>query len=136
MADYIDTRDLNDRLEELESIESRLIDIDEEIVQCTDDDEYRDLIEEKDEISEDFIHSELKTLKDMRDEISEWEYGNTLIPDDDFTDYAIEMLKDCGDLPQNIPWYIEIDEEKTADNIKADYASIEYEGTDYWFRNC
>ena len=65
---------------------------------------------------------------------SEFEYGVTLIPFKDFTDYVKELLVDCGDLPSNIPSYISIDWEDTADNIKVDYSEVEYLGTDYLFR--
>lgn len=65
---------------------------------------------------------------------SEFEYGVTLIPLEDFTDYVKEMLVDCGDLPSNIPSYISIDWEDTANNIKVDYSEVEYLGTDYLFR--
>ena len=41
-------------------------------------------------------------------------YPVTLIADEYFTEYAIDMLKDCGELPANIPHYIVIDEEATA----------------------
>lgn len=79
---------------------------------------------------------EYRFLCELRDEFegyADWEYGETVISAKYFTDYAIEMLKDCGDLPANIPWYIEIDEEATAENIKADYSSCDttYGGTYY-----
>ena len=45
------------------------------------------------------------------------------------------MLTDIGDLPPNVPWYIEIDWEKTAENIKVDYRDIEINGETYWFRD-
>lgn len=57
-----------------------------------------------------------------------------LIPDDEFTEHAIELLKDVGILPPAIPWYVVIDEEATADNIKQDYSSIEIDGVLYWYR--
>ena len=61
-------------------------------------------------------------------------YPLTFIRDDYFIDYTEELLKDCGDLPQNIPHYIEIDWQATANNILVDYASVEIDGTTYWYR--
>jgi hypothetical protein len=58
----------------------------------------------------------------------------TLIADEYFTEYAIDMLKDCGELPANIPHYIVIDEEATAKNIQQDYSTVEIEGFIYWYR--
>ena len=67
---------------------------------------------------------------------SDWSYGETLIRDDYFTDYAREMLEDCGTIPKDIPWYVAIDWEKTADNIKDDYTYVDFMGETYWIRNC
>ena len=61
-------------------------------------------------------------------------YPVTLIADEYFTEYAIDMLKDCGELPANIPHYIVIDEEATTENIQQDYSTVEIEGFIYWYR--
>ena len=61
-------------------------------------------------------------------------YPSTLICDSHFTDYAIELLEDCGDLPRNLPHYIAIDWEATARNIRVDYTAIEIDGQTYWYR--
>lgn len=61
-------------------------------------------------------------------------YPVTFIADEYFTEYAIDMLKDCGGLPANIPHYIVIDEEATAKNIQQDYSPVEIEGFIYWYR--
>ena len=61
-------------------------------------------------------------------------YPVGFVRDSYFTEYAEELLKDCGDLPQNIPHYIEIDWEKTANNIRVDYSSVDVGGTTYWYR--
>ncbi len=61
-------------------------------------------------------------------------YPITLIRDDYFEDYARDLVQDIGDLPNGIPSYIEIDWEATADNLRVDYTSCEFEGVTYWFR--
>ena len=61
-------------------------------------------------------------------------YPITLIADSHFTDYARELLEDCGDIPSNIPHYIEIDWEQTARNIRVDYTPVEINGSTYWTR--
>jgi hypothetical protein len=48
----------------------------------------------------------------------------------------MDMLADCGTLPRDIPWYIEIDEEATAKNIEMDYASVDFDGVEYLIRSC
>ena len=54
-------------------------------------------------------------------------YPGAMIADRHFRDYAREMLEDCGDIPRDLPSYIEIDWEATARNIRLDYTPIEVE---------
>jgi hypothetical protein len=61
-------------------------------------------------------------------------YPVTLIRDSYFTDYAQEILEDCGDIPRNLPSYIEIDWGATAHNIRVDYSATEIDGVTYWYR--
>ena len=61
-------------------------------------------------------------------------YPITLIRDSYFVEAMQELMQDIGDLPRNIPDYLAIDWEKTADNLRVDYSSIEIDGTDYWYR--
>ena len=77
---------------------------------------------------------ELEALQALKDEVPEWDDGNTLVPEEDWIDYVEEMLKDYGYLPPEIPWYIEIDWEKTAENIAQDYGTVDHLGTTYYYR--
>ena len=61
-------------------------------------------------------------------------YPLTLIADSYFTDYARELLEDCGDLPKELPHYIEIDWDATARNIRVDYTPVTINGATYWTR--
>lgn len=45
-----------------------------------------------------------------------------------------ELCKDIGDIPRGMPSYIEIDWEKTADNLKVDYTAVDFDGETYWIR--
>jgi len=114
--DIIDSRYIIERIEELE----------------IDKDNYED---ENMEMPQD-EQEELEMLRDVAAEgsqySSDWIHGESLIHDSYFTEYAIEMLKDCGDLPREIPWYVEIDEEATAENIRQDYTEIDIDGSTYW----
>ncbi len=131
---YIDTRDLNVRLEELEAIKQRVGECFIEMEEC--DGDVSDLQEEFDSLTDEFDAEEYDVLNGMRDEIPEWEDGNTLIADCDFVEYVIEMLNDCGYISDDFPSFIDINWESTADNVKIDYSYVEYEGIEYWFRNC
>lgn len=114
-TDYVDSRDVIEYIAELES-------------ELTDDENLSE--EDRAEYNE-----ELKNLKKFAEEgadyYPDWEYGVSLIPESEFVEYTEELLKDCGDLPSEVPWYIAIDWEKTAENIKVDYTEIEYNGTTY-----
>lgn len=61
-------------------------------------------------------------------------YPVTLIRDCHFKYYAQDLLTDCGDLPSDLPHYIEIDWDATARNIRMDYMSTKIDGVTYWFR--
>jgi antirestriction protein len=106
--DVIDSRDVIERIEELQE---------------TDD---------ADEIAE------RGTLERLADEASgyaaDWTHGEVLIRETYFTEYCKEMLEDCGDLPENLPHYIEIDWEATASNLRVDYTEVEFDGVAYLVR--
>jgi predicted nuclease with TOPRIM domain len=119
--EYLDTRDLQERLEELEGERT---DLQEAVNDAEGEEEKQTAHEELDSWEGDNLE-ELEALWKLKDEVSEWDDGNTLVPEEDWIDYVEEMLKDCGDLPRNLPWYIEIDWEKTAENIAQDYGTME-----------
>jgi hypothetical protein len=81
---------------------------------------------------------ELATLTALAEEAEgyapDWTHGETLIRDSYFTEYAMGLLADCGDLPRELPHYIVIDEEATARNIRMDYTAVEFGDITYWIR--
>lgn len=129
--EYLDTRDLQERLEELEGERTDL----QEAVNDAEGEEEKQTAHEELDVWEGDNLEELEALWKLKDEVSEWDDGNTLVPEEDWIDYVEEMLKDCGDLPRNVPWYIEIDWEKTAEIIAQDYGTVDYLGTTYYYRN-
>lgn len=82
---------------------------------------------------------ELKTLEALNEEgeqnSGDWTHGETLIHGSYWVEYVQELVSDIGDLPRNIPSYIEIDWEATARNIAADYSQIDFDGSTYYIRN-
>lgn len=113
--DVLDVRDIIKRFEELEDIEIK------------DDDE----------------DQEYQTLNALLDDLKgnggdeEWRgdwYPVTLIRDSYFVEYCEELVTDIGDMPREIPSYIAIDWDQTAENLRVDYSSVEFGGVDYWFR--
>ena len=61
-------------------------------------------------------------------------YPAYLIRDSHFKEYAIEMLEDCGTIPKDLPSWVEIDWERTANNVQVDYMPIVFNATTYWYR--
>lgn len=61
-------------------------------------------------------------------------YPGYLIRESYFVEYCQHLLDDIGDLPKDLPSYIAIDWEKTADNLRVDYSESEYEGVTYLYR--
>lgn len=64
----------------------------------------------------------------------DFDYGEAIIHEDEWEDYVIEMLEDTGYIPKDFPTWIEIDWDKTAENVRRDYMTATYEGTDYYMR--
>jgi hypothetical protein len=65
---------------------------------------------------------------------ADWHHGEVLIRDDYFTDYTRELLEDCGTIPRDLPWWVEIDWEATARNVRVDYTAVDFDGVTYWIR--
>lgn len=61
-------------------------------------------------------------------------YPVTLIRESYFTDYCQELCEDIGDLPRDLPSYIEIDWEATARNLAVDYSEVDVDGVTYFYR--
>ena len=120
-ADIIDIRDIIERIEELPD----LIEGDGCEEQCN---SYRE---------------ELATLVGIMSELAgcggdeQWQgdwYPVTLISDSYFVDAMRELVQDIGDLPRDIPAYLAIDWEATANNLRADYSSVDIGELTYWYR--
>lgn len=76
---------------------------------------------------------ELDELNTLENQIGEWRYGAALIPEDDFTEYVQDMAEDVGAVGESSSWIV-IDWEATADGVKMDYSTCEYQGETYYFR--
>ena len=136
---YIDTRDLIETRDELkqEILDSFLENFPhyEEMTES-----FEDILFEEEEIEswkQDWQEeiNQITCIDEVEDEIgSEFDFGVTLIPEDDFTDYVEDLLKGCEYISDDFPSWIEIDWEATAENVKQDYSELEYEGETYFYR--
>lgn len=61
-------------------------------------------------------------------------YPLELVRDSYFQEYAQELCENIGDVPKNLPSYIQIDWEATARNIRTDYTATDINGVTYWYR--
>lgn len=136
--DLIDSRDVVKRIEELES----------EREDWQTDNELEDypgfeMSEEGtkwfewDESSEGLeLESLLALQEELEDYAPDWNHGTTLIRDSYFTEYCKDLVNDIGDLPRDLPSYIEsnINWDGVAEDLKVDYTSGEFDGVEYWVR--
>jgi hypothetical protein len=116
-----DSRAIEERIAELASAEA---DPDENRPDTLDDDE-------RDELAE---------LRAFRDEAEpycpDWNYGETIIRESAFEDYAQELAEDCGMIPAGNAWPLTcIDWTEAADQLKQDYTTTtDANGTDWYYR--
>lgn len=109
--DVIDSRDIIARIEELEADpESNTADEGSELVA-------------------------LKSLAEEGEGSPDWQYGETLIRDSHFKEYAQELAEDCGMLDKEDKWpYTCIDWDHAARELRYDYFSVDFDGVTYWVR--
>ncbi len=114
--DVIDSRDIIERIEELESfIEYNVNENSDDVIEWTE---------------------ELEALKALAEEgenySPDWSYGSQLIHENYFEEYMDEMLEDCGDIPKDIPCYLDIT--VNYDMLKWDYTELDFDGETYYIR--
>ncbi len=135
--DVLDVRDIIERFKELESMfDDAMEDIPDN--ERGNKDNARWVKWEESEEAEEF-----KTLSELLDELKgnggdeqfrgDW-YPIALIRESYFTDYIEDELKDCGYIPKDLPSWIDINWESTAENCKVDYSELEFDGVTYYYR--
>ena len=114
--DTINSREIIDRIEELEGIEE------------PDNEEAQEL-------------AILLKVQEQAEDCADWRYGETLINESYFTDYIEDLIKDCYELPKefesgNWPWrHMTLDYQAAADEAEYDYTRIDFDGVDYLIRS-
>lgn len=137
----IDTRDLVEKREELQTnlvdsfndyFETEIGDFD-ELIKHIDNSDNEDVEEWRDDKVYDFEH--IDEINELEDEITEFPFGETLIPNDDFTEYCKEMVNDCYNL-KDVPDFIKdnINWEGVASDLEVDYSNVTYRGESYLVR--
>lgn len=71
---------------------------------------------------------------EAEDYTDDWHHGVTLIRDTYFVEYVQDLLADCGTIPSDLPSWVVLDWDATAENMQVDYTSVELDGVTYWVR--
>lgn len=141
--DIIDSRQVIERIEELQADRQEFIDAlaDEDITP----EDRETAIAELNEWNG-LNGPELAALEALAKEAEgyaeDWQYGAALIRDSYFETYAQELAEDCAPFGSNSPaskllesWpYRCIDWEQAARELRMDYTSVEFDGVTYWVR--
>jgi len=120
LDDVIDSRDVIERIEELESA-------------------LKNFLDENDVLLEENFPEweELRALRALASEASQysadWEYGETLIHRNYFEEYMDELVEECYDLPKDLPYWCSIKLDYVA--LEQDYISVDFDGQEYLIRN-
>lgn len=82
---------------------------------------------------------ELAALKALAAEAegyaADWQYGETLIRDSYFREYAMELAEDLGVIPAGLSWPCTcIDWDQAARELQMDYTAVDFDGVTYWVR--
>ena len=154
--DIIDSRDIINRLEELEGELLACFNEQQETECFTVSDESEEIYQASsvaDRLFQNWLEDcrieeaeEYKSLAELADqgqsESSDWIHGETLIRRSYFVDYTEELINDCYEMPKQMhsgDWpfrHMTIDYEAAAKELEQDYASIDFDGVEYLIRSC
>ena len=109
--DVIDSRDVIERIEELRDGDNRTTEESEELAALE------------------------KMAEEASDYAADWKYGETLIRDSYFKEYAMELAEDIGAINADATWPNNcIDWDQAVRELKMDYTMVGFDGVDYWIR--
>lgn len=137
--DIIDSRDVIARIEHLET---ELTDAHEgvggEVSERPFDEWLKETAEDQEHTMQEAAQ-ELLALRAFAEEAegyaSDWNYGEALIRDSYFEDYARQLAEDIGAIPDDAKWPCTcIDWEKAASELQQDYTAVDFDGVTYWTR--
>lgn len=154
--DLLDSRDIIERIEELESELLDVFNEQQKIEGFTVSDDSEEIYQAEDSNDELFVNwlsdcrleeaEEFKALKALAEqgeaESSDWIHGETLIARSYFVDYITDLIHDCYEMPKEMgsgSWpyrHMTIDYEEAAKEAEQDYASIYFDGSEYLIRSC
>jgi len=139
---FIDSRDIIERMEELqderEALADALTEAQEEEYETDDEkaeavDEATDNLKAWDDDNGDEL-KELQSVNEQGDGYGDWRHGEQMIHERAFKDYARELADETG-YDSNAGWPMNcIDWDHAAEELKQDYMEIDYSGETYYIR--
>lgn len=145
-ADIIDSRDVIERIEELQEERNPLVDALEEAKDAfiADDEGSENAVEAAQTALQEWDATEegeeLRALLALQDEAegyaADWRHGAQLIRDSYFQTYAEELAEEIGAIDRNAKWPLShIDWEAAAEDLKQDYTAVDFDGVEYWVQS-
>ena len=117
--DVVDSRDVIARIDELQTEKDSFLPAD-----------------EWEESEEGVELKALLSLAEQAEGCADWTYGESLIRDSYFEEYAQELAEDIGAINKDSTWPNDcIDWEKAAGELQYDYTSVEWDNVTYWIRS-
>lgn len=132
--DIIDSRDVIARIEELEG---ELADLVGDVPMSDSTAEQAEAIEALGRWKDDYGDEldQLKALAEQGEGYGDWEYGETLIRESYFEDYAQDLAYDLGAVKKDSQWpNNHIDWAAAANELKIDYTELDFGGVSYLMR--
>lgn len=97
---------------------------------------YLEGLDERDEEEAEELKGLQSFVEDMEGYLPDWKYGEVVIRDTYFMDYARELAEDIGAINRDATWpNNHIDWDAACEALKQDYTSAELFGHTYWGRS-
>lgn len=131
--DVIDSRDVIERIEELENEQA-------ELVQKLSDGEITEAEMREFDADEGMELDSLRSLAEQCEGYGDWQYGEQVIRRSYFVDYITDLIHDCYELPKDMnsgrwPYsHLTFDYEAAANEAEIDYMSVDFNGVEYLIR--
>lgn len=150
--DILDSRDIIERIEELQGEREALQDELDEAIECVkyhhdgeldEQGEYPEHIAYRscrDALADWDGADELATLEALASEgeaSPDWSYGETLVRESYFVEYIEQLIDDCYEVPKSTEWpyrHMTLDYEAAAQEARQDYLEVDFDGVTYLVR--
>jgi len=150
--DVLDSRDIIERIEELEAEWEDLVvtikEAQEELAEAQEAQKAQKVLEAQEDLAraqealEEWVNdnqTELDHWKELADQCEgygDWQHGETLIERSHWEDYCKELAEAIGAIPEDVAWPCTcIDWEQASRELEVDYMSVEVGGYEYLMRS-